>query len=91
MYIQAVTMKGLDKKLRVAAIEAMEYGCTWSISKFFAGRPCNIVSRFRVLLDLYGINPPHIGPDPEINFAKDLYFQLQVIKHNWCGEGNYLF
>ena len=28
MYIQAVTMKGLDKKLRVAAKEAMEYGCT---------------------------------------------------------------
>ena len=39
MYIQAVTMKDLDKKLKVAAKEAMEYGCTWSISKFFAGRP----------------------------------------------------
>ena len=58
MYIQAVTMKGLDKKLRVAAKEAMEYGCTWSISKFFAGRPCNIVSGFRVVLDPSGINPP---------------------------------
>ena len=65
IYIQAVTMKGLDKKLRVAAKEAMEYGCTWSISKFFAGRPCNIVSGFRVVLDPSGINSPQIGQDSE--------------------------
>ena len=65
MYIQAVTMKGLDAKLKVAAKEAMEFGCTWSISKFFAGRPCNIVSGFRVILDPSGISPPQIGPDPD--------------------------
>ena len=34
MYIQAVNMKDLDKKLRVAVEEAIEFGCTWSISKF---------------------------------------------------------
>ena len=65
MYIQAVNMKGLDRKLRVAAKEAIEYGCTWSISKFFAGRPCNIVSGFRVILDPSGVEPPQIGPDPD--------------------------
>ena len=46
MYIQAVSMKDLDAKLKVAAKEAMEFGCTWSIYKFFAGRPCNIVLGF---------------------------------------------
>ena len=58
-------MKDLDKKLRVAAREAMEFGCTWSISKFFAGRPCNIVSGFRVVLDPSGTEPLQIGPDPD--------------------------
>ena len=43
----------------------MEYGCTWSIYKFFAGRSCNIVSGFRAVLDPSGISPPQIGPDPE--------------------------
>ena len=43
----------------------MEYGCTWSISKFFAGRPCNIVSGFRVILDPSGVELPQIGPDPD--------------------------
>ena len=33
--------------------------------KFFAARPSNIVSGFRVVLDPSGINPPSIGPDPE--------------------------
>ena len=65
MYIQAVSMDDLDQKLRVAAKEAMEFGCTWSISKFFAARPCNIVSRFRVVLDPSGLNPPRMGPDPD--------------------------
>merc|ERR1711867_424961 len=50
MYIQATSMDNLDQKLRVAAREAIQYGCTWSISKFFAARPCNIVSGFRVSL-----------------------------------------
>ena len=58
-------MDNLDKKLRVAAREAIQYGCTWSISKFYAARPCNIVSGFRVVLDPSGLNPPSIGPDPE--------------------------
>ena len=60
MYIQAVNMKDLDKKLRVAAKEAIEFGCTWSISKFFTGRPCNIVSGFRVVLDPSGVEPPRL-------------------------------
>ena len=51
MYIQASSMDDLDQKLKVAAKEAMQFGCTWSISKFFAARPCNIVSGFRVVLD----------------------------------------
>ena len=42
-----------------------QYGCTWSISKFYAARPCNIVSGFRVVLDPSGLNPPSIGPNPE--------------------------
>lgn len=65
MYIQAIDMKDLDKKLRIAAKESVEFGCTWSISKFFAGRPCNIVSGFRVILDPSGAEPPQIGPDPD--------------------------
>ena len=65
MYIQAVSMDDLDKKLKTAAREAIEFGCTWSISKFFAARPCNIVSGFKVVLDPSGMNPPQIGPDPD--------------------------
>ena len=65
MYIQAFDMKDLDKKLRVAAREAIKFGCTWSILKFFAGRPCNIVSGFRVVLDPSATEPPQIGPDPD--------------------------
>lgn len=65
MYIQATSIDDLDKKLWTAAKEAIQYGCTWSISKFCAARPCNIVSGFRVVLDPSGLNPPSIGPDPE--------------------------
>ena len=65
MYIQATSMDDLDQKLRVAAKEAIQYGCTWSISKFFAARPCNIVSGFRVILNPLGLNPLSIGPDPD--------------------------
>merc|ERR1712240_970431 len=64
MYIQGTSMEDLDRKLRIAAKEAIEFGCTWSISKFFAARPSNIVSGFRVVLDPSGLNPPCIGPDP---------------------------
>ena len=63
MHIQAVSMADLDTKLKVADKEAMEYGCTWSISKFFAGRPVNIVSGYQIVLDPSGLNPPQIGPD----------------------------
>merc|ERR1711873_393674 len=65
MYIQGTSIEDLDWKLRIAAKEAIQYGCTWSISKFYAARPCNIVSGFRVVLDPSGLNPPSIGPDPE--------------------------
>ena len=78
MYIQAVSMNDLDKKLKIAAKEAMEFGCTWSISKFFAARPCNIVSGFKVVLGPSGINPPQIGPDP------DKVKQLSHIKVGFC-------
>ena len=65
MHIQAVSMDDLDQKLKFAAKKAIEFGCTWSISKFFTARPCNIVSGFRVVLDPSGLNPPMIGPDPD--------------------------
>ena len=58
-------MDDLDSKLKLAAKEAIEFGCTWSISKFFEGRPCNIFLWFRVVLDPSGINLPQIGPDPD--------------------------
>ena len=58
-------MGDLDQKLRIAAKEAIQHGCTWSISKFFTARPCNIVSGFRVILKPSGLNPPSIRPDPE--------------------------
>ena len=58
MYIQGTSMDDLDRKLRVAAKEVIQYGCTWSISKFFAAQPCNIVSGFRVVLNPSGLNPP---------------------------------
>ena len=58
MYVQAVSMDDLDAKLKIATKEAMEFGCTWSISKFL------LVRGFQVVLDSYGWNPPQIGPDP---------------------------
>ena len=36
MYIQTTSIDDLNQKLRVAAKEAIQYGCTWSISKFYA-------------------------------------------------------
>ena len=65
MYIQGTSMEDLDRKLRITTKKAIQYGCMWSISKFYAARPCNIVSGFRVVLDPSGLNPPSIGPDPE--------------------------
>ena len=57
-------MADLHTKLRVAAKEAMNQGCTLSISKFFNGRPVNIVSGFQEVLDPSGMNLPQIGPYP---------------------------
>ena len=57
MYIQGTSIEDLNWKLRIAAKEAIQYGCMWSISKFYAARPCNIVSGFRVVLDPSGLNP----------------------------------
>ena len=53
MYIQAVSMVDLDAKLKIAAKEAVDYECTWSISKFYASQPVNILSGFQVVLDPY--------------------------------------
>ena len=64
MYILAHVLGELEAKLQVAAGEAEKYGCTWSISKFYAGRDTNIVSGHQVVLDPSGKNPPQIGPDP---------------------------
>ena len=61
MYIQGTSMEDLDRKLRITTKKAIQYGCMWSISKFYAARPCKIVSRFRVVLDPSGLNPPSIG------------------------------
>ena len=58
MYIQAVSIADLEAMLKVAAKDVMDHGFTRSISKFFAGRPVNIVSGFKVVLDPSG--PYHI-------------------------------
>ena len=55
-------MEDLDQMLRVTTKEAIQYGCTWSISKFYAARLCRV---FRVVLDPSGLNPPSMGPDLE--------------------------
>ena len=65
MYIIAESSDELEARLEITAKEAEKHGCTWSISKFYAARPCNIFSGFRVVLDSSGLNPPSIGPDPE--------------------------
>ena len=64
MYIQATGLGELDARLEIANGEAEKHGCTWSISKLFAGRDTNIVSGHQVVLDPSGKNPPQIGPDP---------------------------
>ena len=64
MYVLATSLGELEKRLEIAAGEAEKQGCTWSITKFFAGRDTNIVSGHQVILDYSGNNPPQIGPDP---------------------------
>ena len=64
MYIQATGLEKLEARLEIATGEAEKHGCTWSISKFFAGRDTNIVSGHQVVLDPSGERPPQIGPDP---------------------------
>ena len=54
----------LVERLEIATGEAKKHGCTWSITKFYAGRVSNIVSGHLVILDPSGKNPPKIGPDP---------------------------
>ena len=51
MYILANGLGELEASLEVAAGEAEKYGCTWSISNFFAGRDTNIISGHQVILD----------------------------------------
>ena len=57
MYILATSLENLSERLEIAANEAKKHGCTWSISKFFAGRVENIVSGHLVILDPSGKNP----------------------------------
>ena len=54
MIVQAVSMNDLKSKLKIAAKKAIDHRCTWFISKFFIGRPVNIVSTFQVMLDHLG-------------------------------------
>ena len=63
MYILATSLVNLEERLEIAAGEAKKNGCTWSISKFYAGRVSTIVSGHLVILDPSGKNPPQIGPD----------------------------
>ena len=62
--VQGTSLEDLAEKLEITAKEAEAHNCTWSISKFSAGRPVNIISGFQVTLDPTGQNPPMIGPDP---------------------------
>ena len=64
MYILGSRLDELESSLKITARKAKNYGCTWFISKFFAGRDTNIVSGHQVVLDPSGKNPPQIGPDP---------------------------
>ena len=68
MYIQAVSMDDLDKKLKVAAGKATEFGCTWSISKFYVpGVYPSSISGFKVVLDPSGMNT---DPDRVKHFSQ---------------------
>ena len=64
MYVLATSLENLGERLEVVAGEAEKNGCTFSISKLFAGRVSNIVSGHLVILDPSGEKPPQIGPDP---------------------------
>ena len=64
MYVLATSLENLGERLEVVAGEAEKNGCTFSISKFFAGRVSNIVSGHLVILDPSGKKPPQICPDP---------------------------
>ena len=60
MYILATSLEDLSEKLEIAASEAKKHGCTFSISKFYAGRVENIVSGHLVILDPSGKSPPRL-------------------------------
>ena len=64
MYVLATSLENLGERLEVVAREAEKNGCTFSISKFFAGRVSNVMSGQLVILDPSWKNPPQVGPDP---------------------------
>ena len=64
IYVLGTSLENLTERLEIVAREAEKNDCTFSISKFFAGRVSNIVSGHLVILDPSGKNPPKIGPDP---------------------------
>ena len=64
MLVQATSISDLEAKMEVMAVEGEQNGCTYSISKFFMGRPVNMVSGFQLTLDPTGKESPKIGPDP---------------------------
>ena len=64
MVIQAVGLDNLSAKLEIMAREGTLNGCTYSISKFFAARPVNVVSGFQFTLDPPEKETHKIGLDP---------------------------
>ena len=54
----------MESRLEIAAREAIKRGVTWSISKFFASRNINIVSRRQVTLNPSRGEPSMKGPHP---------------------------
>ena len=61
MYVLATSLENLGERLEVVAREAEKNGCTFSISKFFAGRVSNIVSGHLVILDPSGEKLPRLA------------------------------
>ena len=60
MYVLATSPGNLSERLEIVAREAEKNGCTFSISKFYAGRVSNIVSGHLVILDPSGEKPPRL-------------------------------
>ena len=64
MYIIASSLDEFESRLEITTGEAERHGCTWLISKFFAGRNVNILSSHQVTLNPSGKIPSQAGPDP---------------------------